>query len=82
MNHIELKQYAAVEVEKIVAYFKDRELTPCKIGCLNITNPQLMVETNIGYIQNYPHTSKVFVSSMRRLKWYKEQLEHEITNNK
>ncbi len=79
MNHIELKQYAAAEVEKIVAYFKEKELPVGKIGCLNIIDPKLMVETNIGYIQNYQHTSKVFVSSMRRLKWYKEKLENGIS---
>lgn len=77
MTPKELQRYAEQEREKITEFFNSYkgELPKVKIGCEDITNPQLFVSTALERIKQ-SHKSQDFIANMIRIKRYKKYLEN------
>ncbi len=76
MNQRELSEYAERERIAITKFFTEfsGEFPKLKIGCEDIFNPKLMIETGLERIKQ-SHKSQDFVANMRRLKKYRKEIE-------
>lgn len=77
MTEKQLAEYAEQERVKVTEFFNlyKGELPKVKIGCEDITNPQLMVSTALERIKQ-SHKSQDFIANMIRIKRYKKYLEN------
>jgi hypothetical protein len=76
LNQRELSEYAERERIAITKFFTEfsGEFPKLKIGCEDIFNPKLMIETGLERIKQ-SHKSQDFVANMRRLKKYRKEIE-------
>lgn len=71
-----LTEYAQKERESVTKFFSEfvGEFPKVRNGAENIVNPSLMVRVNLERIKA-SHKSSTFISSIKRLKWYRQYLE-------
>ncbi len=76
MTPKELSAYAAQQLQEITNFYSNwkGELPELKMGCEDIVNPKIFIETNLERIKE-SHKSKEVIAAFVRLKKYRKEIE-------